>query len=197
MSLEATSGPERDRDNPAPPPPHRIDPAALRESLSAVVVDFFEAYGVSCVVPTTEETSAEPSCAELGSIAALRGKAVQGGLAFVAPLELVAHVHPAPHDAGTDRHLRDWCGEMANQILGRLKNKLVAKGVDFEVGTPVCFTGRSIRLVFPPDAEGVSLAFVAGSWPVRVHLDFSLQPGAISPPTARVRIVAEGEVLLF
>ncbi len=165
--------------------------------MSTVVLEFFESYGVPCAEAPQPE-HAEDGGAALGSIIALRGRGIQGGLAFVAPIDLVARLLPVPPKAETkDRQVRDWCSEMANQLLGRLKNKLSAYGLDFDVGTPVCFFGRSIRLVFLPDAEGVSLAFTSGGHDMRVHLDCSFDPGAPRPVAERPRIAAEGEVMLF
>jgi len=88
---------------------------------------------------------------------------------------------------------------MANQLLGRLKNKLALFAIDFDVGVPVCFSGRSIRLVFVPEAEGISLSFAAISSEMHVHLDCALKPGALASARARshVRVASEGEVMLF
>jgi CheY-specific phosphatase CheX len=182
--------------SPSTPPALRRE--ALREIVTTVVLEFFESYGVACVPAEVVEGAADDGGSALGAIIALRGKAIQGGLAFVAPVELVAKLLPVPPKTdGKDRQVRDWCSEMANQLLGRLKNKLVAYSIDFHVGTPVCFFGRSIRLVFLPDAEGVSLAFRSEGHDMRVHLDCSFDPGAPRAAADRPRIAAEGEVMLF
>src|SRR5688572_5553442 len=33
-----------------------------------------------------------------------------------------------------DSHLADWAGELANQLLGRVKNRLCQRGLDFSIG---------------------------------------------------------------
>jgi hypothetical protein len=38
----------------------------------------------------------------------------------------------------------DWLGELNNQAMGRLKNKLVRHGVTVQLTTPVCTSGKSI-----------------------------------------------------
>ncbi len=182
--------------------PPQLEQAVLRELLSAVIREFLEACGAPCVSMTyTERSTALAGGQELGTMISLRGRSVRGGLAFVAPVELVAKLHPVlDRSRAPDGQIRDWCLEMANRILGRLKNKLAPYGVEFDVGTPVCFSGRSIRLVFVPDAsddEAICLAFEAASSELRVHLDCSLQPGALARSTERLRIAAEGEVMLF
>lgn len=69
--------------------------------------------------------------------------------------------------------------------------------VDFDVGAPLSFHGRSIRLVFRPDAEGYSLRFCAAGFDLRVHLDCSISPEDHAPNVEDVRMAAEGEVIFF
>ena len=69
--------------------------------------------------------------------------------------------------------------------------------LDFDIGVPVCFMGKSIRLVFLPDAEGLSLCFRAADAAVRIHLDCSIAPEMAEGDIEALRIVPEGDVLLF
>jgi CheY-specific phosphatase CheX len=167
----------------------------VREVLSSCVTEFFDAYGVSCIVDD-EADSAVGEHVLLGSIIGFRGKGVRGGLAFVAPVELITAILPVPLKDG-EGQLRDWSAEIANQLVGRFKNKLSARSVDFDVGMPVCFTGKSIRFVFLPNAEGTSLSFHTPSSQVRVHLDCSLASELVDGEVGDLRIVPEGDLLLF
>jgi len=170
----------------------------LRDILSAVMVEFFNSYGLPCAPLTaTERRAPDEARPDIGSIISLRGRHVRGGLAFLAPADLIARLLPVPDPQLVDAQVRDWCSEMANQLLGRLKNKLAAYGIDFDVGTPTCFSGQGIRLVFVPDAEGICLAFEAASSQMQVYLDCSLEPGALAVQTERLRAATEGEVMLF
>ncbi len=180
-------------------------PRSVTEHLSGAVVAFFASHGVTCE-PVAHEDGAEDGPSELGAMVGFRGKAIRGGLAFVAPKELIASLLPVPPDgARPENQLRDWTAEIVNQIFGRLKNKLGARAGRFQIGAPVCFSGRSIRLAFLPGAAGLPLAFVANGNLVRVHLDCvsvetecGAHPWAITDaPPAAARIVAEGDVLLF
>lgn len=170
----------------------------VRDVLAAAVTELFDSYGVGCEV---FEGSAEDTASfapELGSMVGFRGKNIRGGLAFVAPIDLIAELLPVPRSGDRDdRKLRDWSAEIANQLLGRLKNKLSKRSLNFDVGTPVCFTGKSIRLVFLPDAEGVSLSFRAAATTVRVHLDCTVASKLADADISDLRIAAEGDVLLF
>jgi len=168
----------------------------VREPLTECVVEFFRAYGVACEQIVESEAPASADM-ELGSIIGFRGKSVRGGFAFVAPVGLIADLLPVPPSRDRELQLRDWSAEIANQLIGRLKNKLAAQALDFDVGSPVCFRGRSIRLVFLPDAEGVSLAFRAAAAEVQIHLDCSISSSLVDGPVEELRIAAEGEVILF
>lgn len=169
----------------------------VKALLSASVTELFACYGVSCDLADSDIETPPEQMLELGSMVGFRGKTVRGGLAFVAPLDLMSEILPVPKDGvHPDLQLRDWSGEVANQLVGRLKNKLAAS-VEFHIGTPVCFTGRAIRLVFTPDANGVSLSFRADKGALRVHLDCSVETQLIVGDLDDIRITAEGEVLLF
>lgn len=170
--------------------------ALVTSTLESSVIEFFMAYGaVCCKVDRTEEGPGP----EMGSIVGFRGRGLRGGLAFVASPDFVARLLPVPKRAArAELQLRDWSSEIANQIVGRLKNKLSAHAIDFEIGTPVCFRGSSIRLSFLPEADGLTLDFRVGDDPVRVYLDCAVAPienadGPAPPP----RIVTEGDVVLF
>jgi CheY-specific phosphatase CheX len=169
----------------------------VRDVMESSVLELFDTYGMPCAVSV--DTSADKAeGVELGSIVGFRGKGVRGGLAFVAPLSLLEKLLPVPRDeARSDIQLRDWSAEIANQLVGRIKNKLSSKTLDFDVGTPVCFTGKSIRLVFLPDADGTSLLLDAQGTLVRVHLDCTLSPELAEGVIEPLRIIPEGDVILF
>ncbi|MDB4945390.1 MAG: hypothetical protein JWP97_4924 [Labilithrix sp.] len=165
--------------------------------MESSVLELFDSYGVPCEL-SDGQGGPEQEAIELGSIVGFRGKGVRGGLAFVAPLELIAKLLPVPRDAtSSELQLRDWSAEIANQLVGRIKNKLSTKTLDFDVGVPVCFTGKSIKLVFLPEADGVSLLVMADDTPVRIHLDCTLSAELVNGDVEPLRIVPEGDVILF
>jgi CheY-specific phosphatase CheX len=179
-------------------PTHRDQQERVRRALASAVTDLFESYGFPCELFDEQGERAQAERGELGSVIGFRGNGVRGGLAFVAPFELIAKLLPVPTSPhSSDVQLRDWSGEMTNQILGRFKNKLSTRTLDFDVGIPVCFTGKAIRFVFLPDAEGLSLVFRTDSTLVRVHLDCSFAPELLGSDLTELRIVPEGDVLLF
>ena len=170
--------------------------AFVTQALAASVVELFASYGVYCIEDTPSETETE---VELSSIVGFRGKDLRGGLAFVVTSDLIAELLPVSRTPEqSERQLRDWSAEMSNQLLGRLKNKLAAKALDFRIGSPACFTGRSIQLVFVPARESFTLTFRAATGTARIHLDCWLEAGvAFDLGIEDLRILSEGDVLFF
>jgi CheY-specific phosphatase CheX len=174
--------------------------------LSQSVLEFFRDYGVD-FDSTVVAPSGEVAEYEMGSVVGFKGENLRGGLAFVAPASLVARMLPVPEDnRRIELQLRDWSGEIANQLAGRLKNKLAAHAFDFEVGAAVCFRGMSIRLSFLPNTEGVSISFTMPAG-VRVYLDCAFVRGSAADSEgsegsegsseAPMPIVPEGDVVIF
>jgi CheY-specific phosphatase CheX len=172
--------------------------AYFQVSLSEAVLELFHDYGIECVsedVLASRESAAPPS--ELASIVGFKGTNLRGGLAFVAPAELVARMLPVPHvEARREEQLRDWSGEMANQLAGRFKNKLSERARDFDVSAAVSFRGISVRFSALRDASGVSLRFTIGSVTVRVYLD-CVGFDELAIGESRFQVVPEGEVVIF
>lgn len=59
-----------------------------------------------------------------------------------------------------------WTGELANQLLGRIKNRLLRYGVDAALGVPVTLNGRFVRIELrshqgrPPEVFAVEDGYV-------------------------------------
>jgi hypothetical protein len=90
--------------------------------------------------------------------------------------------------------LKDWVGELANQLAGRLKMKLLAHGVEIALTTPLTLSG--VRLQPLPRGDFQPLAYVAASgffvtWlEIEATEDFALGP-------ERPNDLEVGEFLLF
>jgi hypothetical protein len=198
-----------------PPPPdrpsisiplHRAETAQVeandcktivRDTLSMLVVELLGAYGVTCQPTENEPASQTPNDLELGSVVGVRLNCARGGLVFVAPASLVAELLPVPLSPGAERaQLLDWNGEIANQLAGRLTNRLHARSIPIEVGAPTCVGASSIRLKFSAEAQGVALSFRSSTSAVRVYLDCPLDRVIVKRSVER-EAVKEGEVLLF
>ncbi len=89
--------------------------------------------------------------------------------------------------------LRDWSAELSNQLVGRIKHKLLPHGVEVYITTPIVL--RAARIEPLPKRDVSSLGFYGGGggigiWvEVETSSDFHFTPGEVP--------VAEGETLLF
>jgi len=92
---------------------------------------------------------------------------------------------------------RDWICELSNQLLGRVKNQMLPRGLELHAATPVSIRGDHLQPIFAqtPVAE----IFLAEVGVVAVWLDCEFdETFAWPPPYERVEApVSEGEMLLF
>jgi hypothetical protein len=162
------------------------DPQQLIEQLAKeACISLFEAYGV-----TLEEGHAlEPRALDraLTGIVGFTGQGITGMCL------LVCAEAPLLASMPTDGSLRDWSAEMSNQLVGRIKHKLLAHGVEVYITTPIVLRAARIepmpkRAVQPIGFHGDGGA-VAIWVEVETSHDFRFAPGE--------EPVAEGETLLF
>lgn len=91
--------------------------------------------------------------------------------------------------------VRDWSMELANQLLGRIKNQLCATGVSVDARPPKAVSGHSL-LVTLRERRGMCQVFGGRDREVLVWFEASHLTAAASagPP---VEPVAEGQVVFF
>jgi CheY-specific phosphatase CheX len=100
--------------------------------------------------------------------------------------------------AGNEPQLEDWLGEIANQLLGRLKAKLLAHGIVIELGTPATVAGLELRVRPRGDHHTPPLWLVSDKDWLVVRLDAIAASDVVlrlSPDPSNT--ATEGEVLLF
>ena len=66
--------------------------------------------------------------------------------------ELLVFLHPFGSPDIPDAHLADYCRELNNQLVGRMKNKMLRYGVTLTLGLPVLLTGKDVSAVASPDS---------------------------------------------
>jgi hypothetical protein len=98
--------------------------------IQASLVDLFNAYGVA-FAPLPRSVLAVPTAPEISVAAAFRGGGGSGGrLTLSLPAALLEHMK---REEATSVRI-DWARELANQLLGRIKNRLLPFGVRIEIG---------------------------------------------------------------
>ena len=115
--------------------------------------------------------------------------------------QLLNSTSPLRSDCRTlsESDLFDWIGEMANQLLGRIKRRFCELGRDFHASTPSAILGREIGRRFPERAGVIDLVIGVGGDVLSVCFE-------ITPPTdgeifkasaTPIVVSSEGDVLLF
>lgn len=166
----------------------------LAELLETSLRELLEAYGV----PSRQAPQGEPSSdgpLALAGVIGFTAAQLRGSLVVSASTEDLASMGPSVED---DLALRDWAGELANQLLGRLKNKLLAFGVVLSITPPVVVRGFRLDVSAAKGTKCIrAAARTARGW-LRVSLDALADPQALVDVPGDARAGAsEGELILF
>lgn len=157
--------------------------AFAREAMT----ELFLAYSLDAEPVSSARVAEDPMVGVIGFTASK----LRGNLALLIPAAVIRATQ-----SGSDP--MDWTGELTNQYLGRLKNKLIAYGVALEISTPLVVAGLSLRLQEPPGTYTQRVDCLTSAGPahalisVRIGEGFELSEQPVGEP-----IAAEGEMLLF
>ncbi len=137
-----------------------------------------------------ETLAAEPFllCGILGFTA----KQMRGALVLATTREPLERTNPAANPSH-----RDWICELVNQLLGRVKNQMLARGVEIFASTPIALRGEHLSPVL--QQRLVAELFTAQGGVVCVWMDceFDEDFELAEPTISGVLPVSEGETLLF
>jgi hypothetical protein len=147
----------------------------------------FQAYGVPLETVPAVGTAAPALSAVIGfSGPGIRGTCILA--ASESPIKMSNPIGGSP---------RVWIAELSNQLVGRIKNKLLAHGAEVYVTTPVVLRGE---LLAPLDGGGKSppRAFASEGGNVFVWIDLETEPTLILSLTPQPEAAAEeGDALMF
>jgi CheY-specific phosphatase CheX len=158
---------------------------AIQDLAGAACVELLKAYGVAL---TPSQSWVESDELMFSGVMGFVGESVRGTCLLAAPQGTVEAA--APKQAGA----RDWVGELANQLVGRLKVKLMARGATIALSTPVVLRGVKLSPLPRTDVEPVVFDSAAGKvlvW-VEVEIEDDFKLGEERALTA-----SEGELLVF
>jgi len=165
--------------------------------ISASTLDLFGSQGVKMeALPSGANEMIEPLASSIG----FTSDNMKGVLVLVMEKPLVIACLPANlrRNVCSDELLADWVGELSNQLLGRLKTRFLASGLQIVLSTPIVFVGREMRHFFRPSPIQRKLGF-GGAGEAAVELlanyerDFEIVEGESSAEPG----TPEGEVLFF
>lgn len=149
--------------------------------------ELFESYGVS-IAHTSEPLSERFGCC---GVIGFTSDNLRGSIIIAASNEILQRSYPIP---GAPPQC-DWLGELANQMLGRLKHKLLSHGVEIALATPIVLQGYEIQPLF--GGAHFCEHFSSGAGAVRLWLDLDAEPGFALCEEMATSNAAEGDLLLF
>lgn len=161
----------------------------LRRLAADSTRDLFAAYDVQLRPVTSADEG--PGGFALAGVIGYTSESIRGTLLMglsTGPLERSRPSAESP--------LADWAAELANQLVGRFKNRLLRYGVEASISTPLVIRGDRIT----PAGKGADrpLAFTSEQGSVFVWVDFNALPGlelVEAPPSESAR--GEGDLILF
>jgi CheY-specific phosphatase CheX len=119
------------------------------------------------------------------------GDQMRGTLLLATSKEPLGRTSPT-----TDASLREWIAELSNQLLGRIKNKLLVRGVTLHLSTPIVLRGQHLAPL--SRAELVPFAFTCDGGFVCVWFDVELKPGLdLNQEVDTEGLISEGTSTLF
>jgi hypothetical protein len=149
--------------------------------------ELFNAYGVALSPATKSWGESEERL--LSGCMGFVGRHLRGTCLLAATEKTLVDSCP------TQGSLRDWIGELTNQLVGRLKTKLLGCNVEVFVTTPIVLSGVRIRPLPRGRLEPTIFSSKDGEvlvW-VEVETDEEFAFGSLHPGRANI----EGEVILF
>jgi hypothetical protein len=162
-----------------------LDPQkALEPLVVSACEELFALYGIDL---ERLEDDAQPEGAEftLGSVIGFSGKAVRGTLVLALTGQLPGLSNPIRTQvdgAGRTAHEdRDWVGELSNQLLGRIKSRLLRRGVEIYAHLPAVLQGRNLAPLPRVELKPLQFAMLGGV--VAVWLEVDTTPGFSMDPS--------------
>jgi CheY-specific phosphatase CheX len=157
----------------------------LEKVVHEAAQDLAAAYGLD--VPCTSEEDDE----QLAAIIGFTSPGYRGSLVVSVSKRTLEQVR-AP---GTTATLNDWTAELSNQLLGRVKNRLLLHGPAINIALPVSIAGNALRIGVVEDPRAFRGELKAGALHVRVNVLFDL--GFEFTPSQGEAPAEPGDLVLF
>jgi hypothetical protein len=128
---------------------HQILNELYVEACSALL----SAYGLTANVPRQGAGKGTLNTAIYMSLLGAGGEGIRLSSMLRIDRDLVISTHPSGSANISQADLEDWCLEINNQLVGRVKNKLLGYGHVVIVGLPVLLSGTDVSSITSPNSE--------------------------------------------
>jgi CheY-specific phosphatase CheX len=164
--------------------------------LSSSTQELFKAHGIAVAPSSLKRADVEsPLTATIG----FTSEDLRGLLVLTLGRSLAARSLPPNLREGEpgDEIMADWTGELSNQLLGRLKNRFHAAGIDISLSTPIVFMGKEMRHFTNASPIRRTLFFAEGSVLVEFQANFDQDFEIPEENENLEQSQPEGEALFF
>ena len=169
--------------------------ATLDRIIQEASLELFAAYQVQL-----DEGSADGGSADDAYAATLgfTHTVIKGALIITVCRDLVIHSLPRQITVPDAGMVADWTGELANQLMGRIKKKFFNYGLDVTLSTPVVFGGRGLNRFPRQTAVCRTCCFGHGTGQLEVVFQADVGNGFEFVESALAgSVMTEGDVALF
>jgi CheY-specific phosphatase CheX len=165
----------------------------IEDRVRDACVELFAGYDVAFTPTETPYTARVP---DVAGIIGFSGGELRGSVLIAAP---EATLLACSCLGGVDVCTLDWVGEIANQLLGRIKSGLARYGVSIQLATPVAVRGVDLQIQAGDTQEQWALSFETPHGLAVVHLAADVAPGValVDAGPDAVECATEGELMFF
>ena len=119
----------------------------LEEVIQEALCELLECYGQGTPAEVHAVSRAAPPQTAFAASLGFTAEVLRGTLVLIAPEAAVARVLPPELSQGdiTPDRLADWAAELSNQLVGRIKNKLLRYRIVVTLSVPSVFRAENLR----------------------------------------------------
>jgi hypothetical protein len=180
---------------------HATDITELRDLVDVCSRDAFAAAGAEMErdsdAPDPNTNGGEPVAAFIG----FGGNKLRGTVTITAPFDFFQRTHPL---AGASAEISscdvfDWSSEFANQLVGRIKNKLLHRGVEIQASLPKSALAKGLILSSSSATRVCAMRFRGEDSSACVWVDATSDATTLfeAPAEDELPAAEEGCVVLF
>ena len=163
--------------------------------LQEATSQLFESHGgIVDASPQADLSDDQKDIPFLAAASGFTAENVRGSVSVILPAALASVLSPLEIGEDLDA-ASDWVGELCNQLLGRLKNKLIGYGVELQVSIPALLQGNQMLLV-TLRAHAVTHCVRCPDGVVKILFHSKVEPELVIKPSEK-EAQAEGDLLLF
>ncbi len=155
---------------------------AVREVVESLfesaMVDVFSPVGLALngVIDDASSCSKQVIGDSVLSVLSASGNGIQILCSINAGFSTLEGLYPMGKNPSSDE-LRDWCGELNNQIVGAAKNHMLAYDCKVLMGLPTLIQGENLASVNSSDALISKRTFLSAEGEIITYLSTVIEPG--------------------